>query len=124
MIWNSLEVVIQMDGDLHENMHVIIDYEQELFPGKITEVLPNEFVHVSCMETGGSKGSTWKWPKKDDDNAYPMCDILQTNITLNIMPGTARNVEFHVPELDHISGKPITNSFFLRELFNVSFVFL
>ena len=49
-----------LDGDLHENMHVIIDYEQELFPGKITEVLPNEFVRVSCMEKGGAKGSTWK----------------------------------------------------------------
>ena len=45
-----------LDGDLHENRHVIIDYEQELFPGKITEVLPNKFVCVSCMEKRRFKG--------------------------------------------------------------------
>ena len=106
----SLAANSNLDDDLHENMNVILDYEEELFPGMVTEILPNDYVRVLCTEKGGSKGSTWKWQTKRDEKPYPRCDIRQTNITSNVMPGTGRNVEFHVPELEHVWGKPIVKS--------------
>ena len=95
------------DNDLRKDTYVIVDYEKELFPGKITEILSHDYVQVSCMEKGGVRGSIWKWPKIKDEKPYPRCDIKQTNITLKLLPGTARRVEFHVPELDHIWGHPL-----------------
>ena len=89
--------------DFSEGMHVIIEYEGELFPGKITEVV-EEGVKVSCMEKSSSVGSTWKWPAKMDEHVYPFCDVRFKNVSLNQLPGTARKVEFHVVELDNVWG--------------------
>ena len=93
------------DLDLAVHDHVIVSYEKELFPGEIIEVNGDLF-KISCMKKSSTPGSVWKWPadKDKDVHVYPRCDIWM-KCTLKVMPGTARNVTFHVPELDRVWGK-------------------
>lgn len=81
-------------------MYAVVGYEGELFPGEIIEVI-EDIVKLSCMEKCGSVGSTWKQPKKMDENVYSFCDIHFKNVSLNQLPGTSQKVEFHVAELDN-----------------------
>ena len=60
-------------------MIVIVDYEGELFPGRILEFVGSE-VRVSCMQKSSSKGSTWKWPRMPDVTDYPYCDVKFKNV--------------------------------------------
>ena len=57
-------------------------------------------------------GSTWRWPakEKEDVEKYSKSDIVQKNIELKLLPGTSRNVEFHVPALEHRWGKLLTKT--------------
>ena len=89
--------------EFRKDMYVIVEYEGELFPGKITKLVENG-VKVSCMKKCLSAGSTWIWPKQIDEEDYPYCDIRFKNVTLNELPGTARKVEYDIAELDHIWG--------------------
>ena len=81
---------------------MIVSYEKELFPGEIIEVNGDLF-KISCMKKSSTPGSVWKWPadKDKDVHVYPRCDIWM-KCTLKVMPGTARNVTFHDPELDRV----------------------
>ena len=55
------EAVAGRDSSMFVGMIVIVNYEGELFPGRILEFVDDE-VRVSCMQKSSSKGSTWKWP--------------------------------------------------------------
>ena len=81
----------------------------------ITEILPNDCLSVVYgkrrFEGFNLEVAEQEAGQEADEKPYPRCDIRQTNITLKVMPGTVRNVEFLVPELDHVWGKPIAKSF-------------
>ena len=64
-----------LNEDLTVGMHIVIEYECELFPGTITEILPDKRVRVNCIEKGCVKGSTWRWLERKDEGVYPVCDI-------------------------------------------------
>ena len=87
-------------------MIVIVDYEGELFPGRILEFVGSE-VRVSCVQKSSSKGSTWKWPRMPDVTDYPYCDVKFKNVCLNEVQGSSRNSTFHVAELDDVWGKTV-----------------
>lgn len=55
--------------------HVIVKYEEELFPGLILDKKKEE-VKVKVMAMSGI--STWKWPKNDDILWYPNSDIVKS----------------------------------------------
>ena len=102
---------IEIDEDEKEitekftvGMFVIVEYEGELFPGKVLKLGDKDSIIVSCMKKCLSAGSTWMWPSKADVCDYPLCDIKFKNITLNELPGTSRRTEFHIAELEHIWG--------------------
>ena len=69
-------------------MYVIVEFDGELYPGDITEVI-EDGVKVSSMEKYGLVGSTWKWLKKMDETIYPFCDIRFKNVSLNQLPETS-----------------------------------
>ena len=90
------------EDELEVELAVIVSYEGSLFPGKITKIVSETHVQVSCMVpvAGGSK-LLWKWPQHVDTNVYPNGDVRMRNVSMNIQPRTERNITFHVPELDH-----------------------
>ena len=61
---------------LEVELAVIVSYERSLFPGKITKIVSESHVRVSCMVpvAGGSK-LLWKWPQHVDTNVYPNGDV-------------------------------------------------
>lgn len=77
-----------------------MEYDGEVFPGEITEIIEGG-VKISCIEECGSVG---KWPKKVDENVCPFCNIRFINLSLNELPGTSQNVEFHFVEQGNIWG--------------------
>ena len=91
------------DPTITIGMIVIVEYEGELFPGRVTEHV-NDGVKVICMTKSTTRGSTWKWPKQIDENIYPYCDVKFKNVCLNELQGTSRKVEYHVAELDDVWG--------------------
>ena len=90
-------------GEFSIGMLVIVEYEGELFPGRIEDIL-RDSVTVSCMKKCLSQGSTWMWPSRIDLHDYPNDDVKFKNITLNELPGTSRRQEYHIAELDDIWG--------------------
>ena len=96
------------EHELEIELKVLVFYEGSLFPGKITELISDTHVKVSCMKmvAGVCSKSLWKWPdpEKADINTYPIPDVRKRNIVMNLQPGTSRNTVFHVPDLDSIWG--------------------
>ena len=91
---------------LAEVMMVIVEYEGELFPGKVAKLQKNG-VNVTCMQKAPSTGSTWRWPKLTDMHTYPLQDIKQRGVNVTLIPGTERSVEFYVETLNSKWGKPM-----------------
>ena len=84
---------------LHINKaHVIVYYEGSQFPGVVKKI-GKTGITVSCME---KSGTGWTWPKKEDLNLYPLCDVLKI-----IKPPELINSrgQCAVPELQHIWGQ-------------------
>ena len=98
------EALIFPDSSMFVGMIVIVNYEGELFPGRILEFVGSE-VRVLCMQKSSSKRSTWKWPRTPDVTDYPHCDVKFKNICLNEVQGSSRNSTFHVAELDDVWGR-------------------
>ncbi len=100
----------EVEDEITKEMLVTVLYEGEVYPGRVIEVLNTNLYRVTCMRKSGSSGSTWRWPSKKDEDVgnYPKSDIIQKNIILKILPGTSRNIEFHVPALEYRWGKPLT----------------
>ena len=89
--------------DLKIGMNIIVTYEGELFPGKVTKFAADG-VRVSCMQKSTTFGSTWEWPNKIDETIYQLCDVKFINVCLNKVPGTCQKVEYHVAELENVWG--------------------
>ena len=68
------ELAEEGSKNFSKGMYLIVEYEGELFPGEITDVIEDGVI-VSCMEKCDSIGSTLKWPKKMDETVYPFCHI-------------------------------------------------
>ena len=71
--------------DLKIGMNIIVTYEGELFPSKVTGFAAVG-VRVSCMQKGTTFGSTWKWPNKIDETIYQLRDVKFINVCLNKVP--------------------------------------
>lgn len=67
-------------SDFQVDDHVIVSYEDKLFPGKVTEI--NLFANsstkykVSCMVR---KGKKWIWPERADEMWYERHEIVKKN---------------------------------------------
>ena len=76
---------------------MLVEYEDELWPGQVTSVA-EERATVKCYEKAElPRGSTWKWPAKDDEHDYPLADIKQ-KIETPIITSFRSNV-VRIPEL-------------------------
>ena len=102
--------VKRVADDILRGMLVTVLYEGQEFPGEVTEVVAKDSYRVKCMEKGGGIGSTWRWPRKSDEQTYARSEIVKKNITMKSLPGTDRVVEYNVPELDDEWGKPLTKT--------------
>ena len=81
--------------------YYIVDYEKELFPGKVEEKQAGNLIGftVSCMQKANLPGSIWKWPYPDDKNTYPRCDIKQRIDSPVMIRGGQNGVIYKEPEL-------------------------
>lgn len=75
------------------NEYVIVNYEQEKFPGVVKEIKKGSAL-VSTMAVSGI--NKWKWPFTEDKMWYENKDVLET-----IQPPKQINNRgiFHVPEI-------------------------
>ncbi|CAI6351500.1 unnamed protein product [Macrosiphum euphorbiae] len=73
---------------------VIVEYEEEYFPGEIMKKKANEYqVRVMCMS-----GLNWKWPEKED-----ICWYKKEYVMQSIMPPKLVNARkiYAVPEINN-----------------------
>lgn len=71
------QVAVATPKQVSLGQFVVISYEEELFPGKITQVnLSEKSVTVSCMRKSKKH---WKWPETEDKVVnYEIDDIVMT----------------------------------------------
>lgn len=82
----------QNSSNIKENKYVIVDYEEEFFPGVVTKVT-DKGAKVKVMSM---VGNNWRWPDIDDVLFYPFEDIkcrIKDPQLLN-----SRGI-YHVPEI-------------------------
>ena len=86
------EVEKEVDFDKVEIGHyVLIEYEGELFPGKVID--KGDMATVSCMTVSGGN---WKWPKDSDEAKYHPAEIKRM---INTPKALTSRGTFEVPEL-------------------------
>lgn len=99
------------DSHFNVNDHVIVLYEEELFPGQVIEIdNSNEeqpMYKVQCMT---KSGPYWKWPITPDVTYYYKQDVIKKIEEENIVPASNRGV-FKVAdpvlEAKWLSGHPL-----------------
>ena len=86
--------------------YYVAEYDGSLFPGIVAQIHCGKSVQVNCLQKATKPaGSTSKWPDKKHEIAYPLSDVkFQINVS-KLLPGSARNIVFEVPELNDIWGK-------------------
>ena len=75
--------------------HVIVEYEGELFPGRV-EVLDIKGAVVNVMV---KSGKFWKWPDRKDEIFYPWSEIKNTIQDPDLV--SSRGMYYKVPELEY-----------------------
>ena len=80
------------------NQFVIVQYEGQQFPGKVTSV-ESEGAVVSVLTKCKRKG--WKWPQTKDEMLYEWDDIITLHSPA--IPLNKRNI-FRFPDLEDIWG--------------------
>ena len=83
---------------------VIVNWEGELYPGKVVGKPDSSNLTVKCLVPAGKPGSIWKWPDKEDVHDYELSDVTGAIGMPKLMPGTGRRIEFEVPELAYKWG--------------------
>jgi hypothetical protein len=78
-------------SSLKEGSFVVVEYEEELFPGVILKKKANG-AEVKCMQRAGKY---WKWPTSSDIMFYWKKDIVMKILSVQKV-GKAR---FSIPEL-------------------------
>lgn len=80
--------------DLTVGQYVLVNYEGELYPGKIIEIKSSDEILVSAME---KSGVNWKWPAQCDEIYYAKDEIVQI---INSPKQLGRRGIYRVHELD------------------------
>ena len=84
--------------DVAEGEFVIVQYEGQQFPGKVTSV-ENEGAVVSTLTKCKQNG--WRWPQAKDEMLYEWDDIVQ--LRPQAIPFNTRNF-FRFPDLENMWG--------------------
>lgn len=83
--------VIHREGDYMLNDYVIVVYDENVFPGIVTDVKKedNELLYykVQCMV---KSGKYWRWPDQPDEIFYMASDIISKISPCNIEPVSSR----------------------------------
>ena len=85
--------------------YYLVNYEEELWPNQIIKMISSNLIHVKCYEKATAPaGSTWRWPKKNDEQNHHIITHNTYIKTPKDVPGSIRNLVTGIPELDHIWG--------------------
>jgi hypothetical protein len=60
--------------NLTVGQYVLVNYESELYPGKITEMKNDDEILITAMQKSGAH---WKWPTKPNETYYSRDEIMQ-----------------------------------------------
>ena len=56
--------------------YCLVNYKEEFWSGQKTKIISNSVIRVKCYEkVTAPAGSTWRWPKKPDEQDYHIMDI-------------------------------------------------
>ena len=73
--------------------YCLVNYEEELWPGQITKIIPSSLICVKCYKKATPPaGSIWRWPRKTDEQDYHIMDMKHTINTPEDVPGSIRNL--------------------------------
>lgn len=98
-------IVINANTEYQEGDYCLVQFEGELWPGQITKENSNNTFRIRCYEKAEAPlGSTWRWPKRTDEQEYRMEEVIKKINTPEDVPGTLRNLVVRIPELEHIWG--------------------
>ena len=83
----------------------LVNYEEELWPGQITKITSSSLIHVKCYKKATAPvSSTWRQPKKPDEQDYHIMDLRHKMNTPDVPAGSIRNLVVPIPELYHVWG--------------------
>ena len=99
-----MEMIMIRRIDLQLGDYCLVSNEEALWPGKVTQVTLSDVVRIKCLEKAKVPGSTWRWPKRIDEQEYCIADVKQKIEIPEYVPGSIHNLVVHAPELDHIWG--------------------
>lgn len=85
--------------------YVLVRYEGEIYPGRITEMKNEEEVLISAMK---KSALNWKWPAKPDEIIYSKDEIVQK---INQPTQFGRREIFKVPEFAAFTNFKIIKNF-------------